>query len=121
MSPAICIRLIIQGRQQKRWDCRYFRYSIITPISFLVWQRMSGQQRKRLLVFLLTGPGTERMEQSGEEKSFWRIMILLNAGAVLSHLLRPVEMLLLKKDGELQFLFLERFTERKSLFRLLKH
>mgnify|MGYP007127282313 CR=1 FL=1 len=65
-----------------------------------------------------TGYGTDGT--IWEEKSFWRIMILLNAGVVLSHLLRPVEMLLLKKDGELQFLFLERFTERKSLFRLLK-
>ena len=89
-------------------------------ISFLVWRRMSGQQKSRLSGFLLTGPGTERMEQSGVERFFWQIMILLSAGAVLSHLLRPVEMLLLKKDGELQFLFLERFTERKSLFRLLK-
>ena len=89
--------------------------------SFPVWQRMNGQPKKKLSVFLLMERDTEPTEQSGVEKFCWQTMILLHVGGASNHLHRQAAMFLQKKAGELPYLFLERFTERKMPFRLLKH
>ena len=77
---------------------------------------MNGQPKKKLSVFLLTERDTEPTEQSGVEKFCWQTMIPLHAGGASNHLHRQAAMLLQKKAGELPYLFLERFTERKMPF-----
>lgn len=72
--------------------------------------------KKELSVFLLTERDTEPTEQSGVEKFCWQIMIPLHVGGASNHLHRQAAMLLQKKAGELPYLFLKRFTERKMLF-----
>ena len=91
-------------------------YNTIMLTSFPVWQRMNGQPKKKLSVFLLTERDTEPTEQSGVEKFCWQTMIPLHAGGASNHLHRQVAMLLQKKAGELPYLFLERFTEKKMPF-----